>query len=429
MSRAELVDALWGDDPPAGAANVVHKYVSGLRSALEPARARRAPGNLVRSVQGGYEISIERGQLDLDVFEAHVAAARRLSADGAMRDSLRELDGALAVWQGQPLGGINAEFAAIERARLVELRMAIMEERAQTLLDLDGPRELMAELPALIAEHPFRERLRCLLMLALYRAGRSVDALAVYQDVRQSMVTELGLEPGPELQSLQLQILANDPSLLPAPRPARVEASWPPWPAPAQLPHDVAGFTGRQAELEDLLRLLAAEPSGGHEGASIAVLGGAAGVGKTALAVHWAHQVADRFPDGQLYLDLCGFSPAEPLESTQALARLLDGLGVEPDRLPASLEGRVARYRTLLAGRQVLIVLDNAVSAEQVRPLLPGGRRCLALVTSRVTLSGLVARDGAYPVALEVLTPAESIALLASTLGARRVAAEPDAAA
>ncbi len=430
VTRNELVDVLWGDDPPTGAANVVHKYVAGLRRALEPDRANRAPSRLVRSVQAGYQLPLEAGQLDLDLFDAHVAAARRLSASGAGQGALRDLDAALALWQGPPLGGISGAFAAVEGARLAELRLAIVEERAQLLLDLDRPADLVTELPALIAEHPFRERLRRHLMLALYRTGRLADALAAYQDARQLMVAELGLEPGPELESLQRQILAKDPGLRPAPPSAQVASSSPDWPTPAQLPHDIAGFVGRRAELEDLRGLIAPEPGGGHRrGVGIAVLGGAAGVGKTALAVHWAHQVAGRFPDGQLYLDLHGYSPAEPLDSAQALACLLDGLGLEPDRLPGTLEERTARYRTMLARRRVLIVLDNAVSAEQVRPLLPGGRQCLALVTSRATLSGLVARDSAHPVALDVLRPPESIALLAGMLGDARVAAEPDAAA
>jgi hypothetical protein len=264
--------------------------------------------------------------------------------------------------------------------------------------------------------------------LALYRDSRQAEALAAYQDARNVLVEELGAEPGPELQELHQQILAGDPALV-RPGPG---ASAPTGPVPRELPSDVAAFTGRARELAELDQILLgghADPARDAKPATavISAVSGTAGVGKTALAIHWAHHAAQKFPGGQLYVNLRGYDPGQPVSAAGALAGFLRALGVPGPDIPAEQTERAARYRSLLAGKQILVVLDNASTVEQVRPLLPGTPGCAVLVTSRDSLAGLVARDGAVRLDLDLLPLADAVALLAELIGAR-VAAEPDAA-
>jgi DNA-binding SARP family transcriptional activator/tetratricopeptide (TPR) repeat protein len=426
VSRGELIDAVWGEDPPATAENGVHTYIARLRRVLEPARGRRAPGRLLVSTTSGYLLRMERGQFDVDVFDERLSRARQSAAEGDAEAAIHALDTALSLWRGPAFAGIRGPFVEVERACLEERRLAAVEERAELLLRTGRHVDLAAELPGLVREFPLRERLRELLMQSLYRCGRQADALAVFRETRQVLSDELGVEPTANLQRLHRQILVGDPALAaplarsgPAPEPAGP-------PSPFQLPHDVADFTGRYGELAQLRNMV------GGAGATVLIsaLDGAAGVGKTALAVHIGHQVAGHFPDGQLFLDLRGFHPhLPPMPASEALGQLLWSLGVDQRAVPSDLDKRVALYRSLVARKRLLLVLDNAATAEQVRPLLPGRPTCVVIVTSRDRLGGLVARDGARRLTLDVLRQDEARTLLVRTIGAERVAAEPEAAA
>jgi hypothetical protein len=260
-----------------------------------------------------------------------------------------------------------------------------------------------------VADHPLDEQIHAQLMVALYRGGRQADALSAYQRLRYTLAEELGIDPCQALRELETAILRQDPSL---DAPAPVVTAAPAAPAalvPAQLPPAVTAFDGRSAELASLDTILPrATQNGLADGAAVvAVIAGTAGVGKTALAVHWAHRVSARFPDGQLYVNLRGFDRFGPaVDPGQAIRGFLDAFAVLPERIPASLDDQVALYRSLLAGKRVLVVLDNVRDAEQVRPLLPGSPGCLAIVTSRNHLTGLIATQGAHPLELELLTAA-----------------------
>ena len=284
----------------------------------------------------------------------------------------------------------------------------------------------------MVADHPLDERVHGQLMLALYRSGRQADALAVYHRLRRTLDEELGIDPSQVLRDLETAILQQDPCPGRARRRARrPRAAAPAAPVPAQLPPAVPAFTGRGAELASLDAIAPRAGRAGRHAAAVVIsaVSGTAGVGKTALAVHWAHRVAAQFPDGQLYVNLRGFDPGgAALDPGQALRGFLDALGVPATRIPEDLAAQTGLFRSLLAGKRVLVVLDNARDAEQVRPLLPGSPGCLAIVTSRDQLAGLVAAEGAVPLTLDLLTAADARDLLARRLGADRVAAEPSAA-
>ena len=431
--RDDLVDALWGEALPTSAVNAAHVYIAGLRRVLEPGRGHRQPGQLLVSAGSGYLLRLAAGQLDADVFDQLFAQAREFAAAGDQQAAVRSFDQALGLWRGAPLSGIPGPFADAERARLAERQLVAAEERAAAMLALGEHPAMLTELPDLIRKSPLRESLRGLLMLALYRSGRQSEALASFRDTRRLLVEELGVEPGAQLRRLHQQMLAADPALeLAAALPAASQGL----PVHArrrpvfQLPHDVAGFTGFRAELARLRSTLtqaASDP--GSDMMTIFVVDGMAGAGKSALAVHFAHQVADRFADGQLYVDLRGFARARPLESAEALRQVLHALGVNPTQVPQGLDERTGMYRTLLKGTRTLVLVDNAATAEQARPLLPGEATCLVLVTSRNRLSGLVSRDGAHRITLGVLAPEEAVTLMAGIIGEPSVTAEPDAAA
>src|SRR6266511_2366780 len=405
-------------------------HIGALRRVLEPEPDGSQP--VLVSSGTGYLLRLAPDQLDLAVFGNHLERARRLRADGALGPAVEELDAALALWQGTPLAGVSSPVAEAQRLRLTEQRLTAVEDRAEALLELGQHAALVAELSALAEEHPLRERPRTLLMLAMYRAGRQADALAVYRDTHRMLVEELGIEPGPQLRRVHREIASNRDAKLVKPADMRQGPRDADPFVPRQLPPAVRHFAGRSTELQSLTGVLDEAVATGNT-VVISAIDGTAGIGKTALAVLWAHRVAARFPDGQLYVNLRGFDPADaPMAPADALRGFLEALQVPRDRIPAGFDAQVDLYRSLLAGRRVLIVLDNARDVEQVRPLLPGTVGCLALVTSRNRLTGLVTGDvtgdGAYAITLGLLTAAEARELLTRHLGAARGAAEAAAA-
>ncbi|HUQ55399.1 AfsR/SARP family transcriptional regulator [Lentzea sp.] len=415
VSRSELIDAVWGDEPPASADNGIHTYVAGLRRLFEPGRASRAPSSVLLSTDSGYLLRLPPGSSDAALFRTHLDEAGRLRDEPA--EAIAAFDLALGLWRGIALDGVPGPFAAVERARLAELRLTAVEQRAVLMLSVGREAEVAAELTTLVSAHPLRERLHGLLMSALYSSGRQAEALAVFADLRRLLVDELGIEPGPELRRLHEQLLVGRHD--PQPEPAA------PTLVPVQLPHEIRDFTGREKELAKLAEVVPHDHS-----PALVVITGTGGVGKTALAVRFAHQVASRFPDGQLHVDLRGFDASSPpVQPAAALPPLLQSLGVPAERIPDDLPAKSALYRSVLAGKRVLVLLDNARLADQVRPLLPGRSSSMVLVTSRNHLGGLVARDGAHSMTLSTLTRDEGLALLTSAVGADRVTAEPAAAA
>jgi DNA-binding SARP family transcriptional activator len=456
VSSQSLVDCVWGDQPPPSALHSLHAHVSRLRGTL--AQVNADTPKLLR-YGDGYLLRIDPDQVDLHRGRRLTAAARAVDGgqpadDQQVTDLLRQ---ACALWRGTPLSGLAGDWAARVREGLAQERLTMLIERHRAELRLGEHAAVVGPVSALLAEHPLAEPLAAVQMLALYRCGQQADALEVYAQIRQGLVEEIGDEPGPELRTLHERILRRDPrlDLRPdqveppdtlsgqpgrpprsdrpgrpprpghVPQPERVTRPGRPGrPAPAQLPADVPAFTGRTEHLSRLDAMLP-DPADEPQAVGITVLEGPAGVGKTALAVRWAHRVRRRFPAGQLYANLRGFAPDPPVTPEKVLAQFLRALGVPPEDVPVDLEEAAALYRSLLADRRMLVVLDNAESVAQVRPLVPGDSGCLVLVTSRNHLPGLVARDGARPLRLDVLRPDESYALLSALLGAERVAAEP----
>ncbi|QUQ64656.1 RiPP maturation radical SAM C-methyltransferase [Kutzneria sp. CA-103260] len=402
-----LREALWGDNPPPDSArNVVQGCVSQLRRML-------ADDPTVRLLHRppGYQLDVPADRVDLHHFRAMVAAGNATAGD---REKAELLGRALGCWRGEPLADVeDSAVTAAVRSALTEERLAAEEDLIEARLRLGHHREVIRDLTALVAAHPLRERLRAQHMLALFRSGRHAEALGVFADTRGVLVDELGIEPGPELQRLHRRVLAGDRSLLA--QPADAPRGFRP---PRQLPAAPGRLAGRQVELAVLRDVLttAGRPV-------VVTIGGLAGVGKTALAVHFGHQCADRFPDGQLFLDLRGQS-SQPLTPTEALAGLLRGLGRE--RIPADEQELAAAYRSELAGRRVLLVLDDARDADQITPLLPGAAGCLVLVTGRI---GLSAVDATARLRLGGLDAAAGLETLRHWAGAGRVDAEPEAAA
>ncbi|KOX06513.1 regulatory protein AfsR [Streptomyces sp. NRRL B-1140] len=475
LPLGELIDAVWGQEPPAAAVSVLRTYVSRLRKVLEPDRGPDGQPRVLVSVGDGYLLRVPDDGLDLAVFQARVAQAKKARAAGDVSGAADLLHAALDGWRGPALTGLPGPLPETARAWLDEEWLTALEARLDADIELGRHHEVIAELSPLTAGHPLREELCRLLMLALYRSGRQAEALAAYRGTRAALVAELGVEPGLSLRDLHDRILAADPALMPHPAlspapavPGQARPSvrgTPPGAAPddattndgataggtaqedaagsgpadphgsafqparpAQLPADLPTFAGRGAELGLIGDLL---PRDGSPPSTVVIsaIGGMGGIGKSTLAVHWAHRVADRFPGGQLYVNLRGFDPTgSALTPDEAVRGFLDALGVPPMRIPAGLDAQVALYRSLLARRRVLILLDNVRDAEQVRPLLPGSPGCLVIVTSRNRLTGLVAGEGAHPLTLDQLSPAEAHDLLARRLGTDRLAAEPQAA-
>ncbi|GAA2220980.1 AfsR/SARP family transcriptional regulator [Streptomyces indiaensis] len=423
-TAAELIDALWGEEPPSQALAAVRTYASRLRKVLDPGgEARRSGGTasaVLVSESGGYAVrDLAEGALDLTVAQDLATEAEKARSAGDLSHARTTLRRALALWDGETLAGVPGPYAEAQRVRLEEWRLQLLESRLDMDLEQGSHAEAVSELTALTAAHPLRERLRELLMLALYRSGRQAEALAVYADTRRLLADELGVDPRPGLSELQQRILQADPSLAepssPAPEPAAVPVR------PAQLPATVPDFTGRSAFVRELGDILTSA-----EGRVMAVsaLAGIGGVGKTTLAVHVAQQARTAFPDGQLYVDLQG-AGARAAEPETVLGSFLRALGTADSAIPDSLEERAALYRSVLAGRRVLVLLDNARDAAQVRPLLPGTDGCAALITSRVRMLDLA---GAHLIDLDVMSPDEALALFTKIVGEERVASERKAA-
>jgi DNA-binding SARP family transcriptional activator/predicted negative regulator of RcsB-dependent stress response len=422
VSVDRLIEALWPGDPPATVRTQMHNLVSSLRRALAAACPPGAAAHQVLVTRStGYQLCVEPGRSDLGLFHTLAADTRAASASGDHTAAAEGCRRALALWRGRAFEGIASPVLEAEAARLDQELLAVSAEYARALMNLGLHADAAGRLARLVGEHPLHEDLRGLLMLALYRSGRRAQALTVYQHGRRALVDDLGVEPARALSDLHQRILAGDPALDSSTQPPT------PTPAgPAQLPADLPDFTGRRAHVKELSALLTGPPgAAGRTAAVISAITGAGGVGKTSLAVHVAHRVRDHFPDGQLYVNLRATDP-RPLEPGEVLARFLRDLGMDGGSVPADEDERAARYRSLVAGRRVLVVLDNARDARQIRPLVPGGQGCAVLVTSRRHLPGLPANQ---VLDLEMLDGAEAQELFARIVGRRRAAAEQDAAA
>ncbi|MEU5946734.1 BTAD domain-containing putative transcriptional regulator [Micromonospora sp. NPDC047465] len=413
VSIDRLAAAIWDEDLPEHARRAAQVYVTRLRAALG--------ADLIRTVPGGYLLVTAPEQVDAIRF------GRLLDAAAAVPDTIVErtrLDEALALWRGAPFDGMrSAWLATVVAPGLVERYLTAVERRVELDLAQGRHEELVPQLRQLAGQYPTRERLCGQLMTALFRAGRRSDALDAYQRLRRMLADELGLDPEPSMRELHRHILTTE--AVPAQPVDRWLAAAP---VPRQVPRGVTDFTGRAETLARLDALLTGSGSVPPAEVVIAAVIGTAGVGKTALALHWAHRVADHFPDGQLYVNLRGFDPSgRVMDTGEALRGFLHALGVPPQHIPPTLEAQTGMYRSLLAGKRILVLLDNARDADQVRPLLPGTPGNLALVTSRSQLAGLVAAEAAHPITVGLLPHAAARQMLAARLGADRVAAEPEA--
>ena len=431
-----LVDELW-EDPPQTARPQVHNAVRDLRRDLSNAGESR-----LVTEDLGYRLVVPDDAVDAHRFTSGIRAAKAAERDGRVEESIRLLQSAVELWRGDAFAGIACPTLTAAGVKLDEQRLGAVEDLMALRLKSGESASLVGELHALLAANPLRESLRGTLMLALYRSGRQADALAAYEDGRRTLADDLGLDPGHRLRALHAQILAGAPGIGPAGNAdievplipeqvrRRAEDRPPPPPGPRPvglgnyLPHDLADFTGRRADLDRALALAAR----GRSGAPVMIsIDGMGGVGKTSLAVHLAHRLTPSYPDGQFFVGLHGFSATrEPLPPEQALGSLLRAGGLAPEAIPASLEERSDLWRSRLAGKKCLVVLDDAADTAVIRPLLPGTGGCLVLVTSRRKLTAL---DGADPILLGMFAKEDAMALFGRIVGAERMAREPVAAA
>jgi DNA-binding SARP family transcriptional activator/tetratricopeptide (TPR) repeat protein len=445
VSMAELIDLLWTADPPASAANVVHRCIGTLRRALEPDLPTRAAGRWLIRLVGSYRLNVDVDSLDLLKFRGLADRARALSAQGDQAGAVGVFVEALALWRGPCVLGIEVSlrarqvFAQIDRERVI-----VAQEAADCALPAGMSRTVLSVLREVAALDPLDEPLQSRLITSLAAAGYQAEALSAYRRVADALATELRINPGRELREAHQLVLRQrtgpasaetppeTPPETPAQNPAGQETQGPvvskPAPAPlvlpAQLPPDLAMFTGRRSNLTRLDTLLGPADAA-RSTMAICAIDGIAGIGKTSLAVHWAHQLADRYPDGQLYVDLRGFDPSGAvLGPGKALRGFLDALGIVPQRVPESLEAQAGLYRSLLSGRRVLILLDNARDVAQVRPLLPASSGCLVVITSRNQLAGLITTHAAHTLTLDPFSADEAREALTRRLGPERLAAE-----
>jgi DNA-binding SARP family transcriptional activator len=404
-----LLEALWGDERPRAGRRALHNPLWSLRRLI-------AEQGELSTGSGGYSLRLPADGSDLAVFRAEVTAANAARAANDLPQTAERLRAALSLWRGPALTGTRLEFQALEGPALEEQRFAVLTDRVEADLALGRHAEIIGELRQLTITDPLRERFHGQLMVALYRDGRRADALEQYRLARQCFRDELGLEPSDELKNLHQAILAADPNLLGVNDSVRVREPRSPRPnaVPRQLPADVARFTGRERHLEMLDALLSARPG---KALVISAIAGAGGIGKTTLATHWGHLRNDHFPDGQLYVNLHGYSRNTPVTPAQALRQLLRGLGVPPEEIPHGADERSALYRSVVADKSMLIVLDNAAASEQIRPLLPGTSASRVLITSRDSLRSLAVTHDVEVVELDVLSPEEAQALLFALLG------------
>ncbi|GIF23751.1 XRE family transcriptional regulator [Paractinoplanes tereljensis] len=405
----QLIDRVWGDDAPQRADGALYSYLSRLRRAVADAAEvgiERRPG--------GYVLTADPQTVDLHAFRRLITQARSAESDRSAAELLTQ---ALGLWRGEPFAGLDTPWLDSMRQSLLGERFAAVLDHHDVLLRLGRHAEVLPSLSAAVAEHPLDERLTEQLMLALYRCGRQADADEQYRRIRHLLADELGSDPGAGLRRLHERILAADPTLTVT---AKAAAAAPPARpnVPSQLPADVRAFTGRDRELAALDRSLA-PPDGDEPPLTVVLLSGTAGVGKSALAVRWAHRVREAFPDGQLYVNLRGYDTEQPVAVGDALAGFLTALGVAGPEIPPGVEERAGRYRSELTGRRMLVLLDNASSVEQVRPLLPGTGSCLVLITSRDSLPGMVAIHGAERINLDLLPLPDAVVLLRRLIGAR----------
>jgi DNA-binding SARP family transcriptional activator len=424
VSRDRLMAAVWPEGAPPSAPRVIRTYVSELRQSLRLPRQDGLPR--LATLGDAYCLEVGPGDLDMLVFDDLAERGRRALGDGDAAVAARLLDQALVLWRGPSAGDVTVDSdTGAVLAGLAERRLLAEEDWADAELVLGHDAALIARLRPFVATYPLRERPWGQLMTALYRTGQRAAALACYGQLRKHLVAELGVEPGPEVGELHQQILAGD-SL-----PAGQSAAMVPVAQvmPRQLPPDVSHFTGRAAELDRLDAVLGTSGAAMPARVMITAINGMPGVGKTALAIRWAHRMVSRFPDGQLYASLRGHAAVGPADPLAVLARFLRDLGIAPARIPGDLDEAAALYRSLLDGRRILIVLDNAASSGQVRPLLPGAPDCAVIVTSRSRLPGLGAQDGAAQVTLAPFLPDEAAMLLRQILGVQRADAEPSAVA
>ncbi|GAA3605971.1 BTAD domain-containing putative transcriptional regulator [Nonomuraea rosea] len=401
VSAERLADRLWGDDLPPSAPARLRALIAELRRALSP-HGR----DVILTRSPGYMIRAGAAAVDAEEFASLIESARHVAGDDRHQAALDLYDQALALWRGDPFADLAGPVAHAERYRLEELRREAAEGHAAALLGMGRSRAAVPGLTRLLAEQPLRERPHALLMQALRDDYRVPDALEIYREFRTRLVREVGVEPSGELQRLHQSMLEGEPAAETV-RPALV---------PRQLPPVTSRFVGRSAELQRM------------DAGRVTLVVGPAGVGKTALAIRWARRVSDLFPDGQLFLDLRGFDQRKPMSLPEALQLLIQGLGAAATDIPVELDAQIALYRSLLAGRRVLVVLDDVADPEQVRALLPGDLGCRAVVTSRNRLGGLVATDGIERLTLDVLDHEEAYQLLVQGIGEDRLLREPDAA-
>ncbi|QIQ06361.1 AfsR/SARP family transcriptional regulator [Streptomyces liangshanensis] len=424
---SRLADMTWDDEPPVTAVKQLQNSVSALRERLGDIAQR-----LIRTEDNGYLIRVGEPHLDSLRFAAGVAESRRHAAEGRLHQAVAEIRAALDLWRGTALEGLGTAALNRSAARLDEQRLSALELSVTWRMELGEHHEVADDLADLVHDHPLRETLHMQWMEALVHCGRRADALHVFHRLRTSLAKELGVDPGADVRRLHEQILRGEqPGARPDHRTQgvhRVPAMRQPWsvapPVPRQLPQRVPDFIGRA---DHLLALDALLPPARGQAVVISALDGSGGVGKTTLAVHWAHRVQDRFPDGTLHTNLRGYGPGKPASPDEILDDFLVALGVHPAAVPAGTGARSGLFRTLAAGRRMLIVLDNAHSAEQVRPLLPGAPGCMVVVTSRDSLTGLVITEGAHRLTLDVLAPSEALELVVGIIGPHRARAEPGA--
>jgi DNA-binding SARP family transcriptional activator len=411
LTAAELVDGLWGAAAPPRAIGALRTHVAALRGVLEPDRSARAPARILVSVGDGYALRVPAAAVDLAVVSEQIDEARERRNAGDLTGARELLAGCLWRWQGEALAGVSGPFLDAQRVQLAERRLDALETFLETRLEVEHDPQLIPDLVALTAEHPLRERARVLLMSALDSAGRHADALKVYVEIRELLADRLGLDPGPELVALH-QRIRGDAAVGPAAVVAR---------PPAQLPADPVDFTGRAEPADRLVEQLLTP----QQTVAICPISGMPGVGKSTLAIHVAHRLAAHFPDGQLYADLRGLAD-RPASPGLVLGAFLRAIGHAETDIPSTVDDRAGLFRTSLAGKRMLVVLDDARDAEQVRPLLPGTPGSAVLVTGRVILAGLPATTTAQ---LDVFGYADALALFTGIVGARRVRAEPAATA